>query len=72
MCNFLSLDNFVSGGYLLLSFKLEVGPYKDKFNVTNKYSHNLEKDTNLLISELFIFKKPFLFRYLPENWYNLI
>lgn len=47
MCSFLSLDNFVCGGYLLLIFKLEVGSYKNKFNVISKYFHNLEKDIKI-------------------------
>lgn len=58
MCSFLSVDNFVSGGDLLLIFKLEVGSYKSKFSVISKYSHNLEKDIKINYS---FFKKGFSF-----------
>lgn len=56
--SFLSLDNVLSGGYLLLIFRLEVGSCTNTFNVISKYSHNLEKDIKLIIH---FFKKPFLF-----------
>lgn len=50
MCSFLSVDNFVSGGDLLLIFKLEVGSNKNNFSVISKYSCNLEKDIKIIYS----------------------
>lgn len=50
MCSFLSVDNFVSGGDLLLIFKLEVGSNKSNFSVISKYSRNLEKDIKIIYS----------------------
>lgn len=58
MCSFLSVDNFVSGGDLLLIFKLEVGSNKSNFSVISKYSRNLEKDIKIIYS---FFKKAFSF-----------
>lgn len=58
MCSFLSVDNFVSGGDLLLIFKSEIGSNKSNFSVISKYSHNLEKDIKINYS---FFKKAFSF-----------
>lgn len=60
----LTSDVIGAGGtelYLSLRQKKELAKI-DSFNFTDKHSHNLEKDVNVLISELIIhLKKSFLF-----------